>query len=537
MRTPQNPHSALQQGLMALRDGVTMREATKHLSELIPSLASWKPAEFISKYFYIYDTEELFDFHPSQLHPFNEATRRDKNGKYKYHTVVWSWPKKSAKSTIIAAIVDYICLYKPKSVIRLIGNDLKQADSRVGYYLRENIKIGMKKGYGYSEEALELQAIRAKTKIKVSGYTITYPNGSMIEMVPIDPTGEAGGNDDLTVFSELWGWRHKSHQDMWVEMTISPTRFGQAQRWIDTYAGFEGDSPILEKLYKQVVNQENHIKIPHNQECYSHGGIFSTWVTKHHLPYQPKPYYDAERVALTEEQFSRMHENQWITSKNAFISIGWWDDCADTRPPEDGGIPLSNEYEEMVIAIDAGVMSDCFAIVAVARDGRYPAHYHDDTFDGLQAPDYFIRRYARQWTPPKDGMLKFESKDPKEITPASELRRLVETYNVVQVCYDPSQLYHFMSQMSSELQAWFDVFTQMAEREIADKQLYDIIRTKRIAHYGSDQDMRQHLMNARSQVRGDDRRLRIVKKDEKSKNDLAVALSMACKRANDLIAK
>ncbi len=534
MKQIEDKHSALQQGLIALRDGVTMRGATKHLSELIPSLASWKPAEFISKYFFIYDTEDLFDFHPSQLHAFNEATRRDKQGKYKYHTVLWSWPKKSAKSTIIAAIADYICLYNPKSVIRLIGNDLKQADSRVGHYLRENIKIGIRKGYGSSEAGLALQAIRAKTKIKPSGYTITYPNGSMIEMVPIDPTGEAGGNDDLIVFSELWGWKHKSHQDMWTECTISSTRFGIAQRWVDTYAGFEGDSPILEKLYKQVVSEENHIKIPHNQECYSKDGIFSTWVTKHHLSYQIKAYYEGERATLTEEQYARMHENQWVTSENAFISIGWWDDCADNRLPEDGGVPISNPYEEMVIAIDAGISSDCFAIVAVARDSRYPSEWDSD---GVKAPDYFIRRYAKQWTPPKNGKLQFESKDPNVMTPASELKRLIETYNVVQVCYDPWQLEHFMSQQRYELQSWFEPFAQMSEREVADKFLYDTIKAGCIAHRGSDHDLRAHLVNARANIRGDDKRLRIIKKDDKSKIDLAVALSMAVKRANDVIVK
>lgn len=501
---------------------------------LFDIFSQWRPLPFIEEYFYLYDTEDLITFHPSQVHAFNEATKRDKTGDYKYHTVLWSWMKKSAKTSIIAAIADYVALYKPKAYIRLVGNDLKQADSRVGYYMRENIKIGARRGYGSDYASHLMQQIRKDTRIKPSGYTITYPNGSIVEMVPIDPSGEAGGNDDLIVFSELWGWKHKSHKDMYVEMAISPTRFGQAQTWIDTYAGFEGESPILEHLYESVVNDENRIAIPHNDECYAKNGIFATWVTKHHLSYQTPEYYAAERARLTQEQFSRMHENQWITSENAFISIGWWDECADDRPEKEGGIPKLSPYDELIIALDAGISSDCFAIVAVSRDSRYQS---DWTQEGATAPDHFIRRYARQWTPPKGGKLQFTSRNPQAITPASELKRLIETYNVAQVCYDPWQLEHFVSEMKYELQAWFEPFAQGTEREIADKQLYDIIREKRISHFGIDNDLRSHLQNAASKITSDDRKLRIVKKNEKYKIDLAVALSMAVKRANDLIAK
>lgn len=496
-----------------------------------PELTHWHPAEFISQYFYVYDTEALFVWHPSQLHAFHEATKRDQQDRFKYHTVLWSWPKKSAKSTIIAAIVDYLCLYTAKAHIRLIGNDLRQADSRVGYYLRENIKIGARKGYGLSEQALALQEIRRDTHIRPSGYNIEYPNGSIVEMVPIDPSGEAGGNDDLVVFSELWGWKHKSHRDMWTELTISPNRFGQAQRWIDTYAGFEGDSPILEELYSAVVSDETRIKIPHNAECYAQSGIFATWVTKHLLEWQSEDYYQAERATLTPEQFNRLHNNQWVTSENAFVPIAWWDQCAGT-------IPTLLEYEEIVIALDAGISSDCFAIVAVSRDRRYESQ-HLDTGEDI-APNYFVLRYARKWTPPKGQKLKFESDTPEDITPASEIKRLVEHYNVVQVAYDPWQLEHFVSQKASELQTWFESFGQITEREIADKQLYDIIRNGRIVYdprNANMQDMRDHLQNAAADIRGDDRKLRIVKRDEKRKIDLAVALSMACKRCNDLVPK
>lgn len=487
------------------------------------------PALWVSKYFYDYDTKNLLGLFPVQEAPLREALSRKPDGTFKYDTVLWSWMKKSAKSMVIAAVADFVACHKPKASVKLIGNDLKQADSRVGYYLRESILLGKEQGYDGAAGS-KMQEFRKNTIIK--GYHILYPNGSKIEMIPVDPRGEAGGNDDLMVFSELWGWKHKSHQDMWAEMTISPNRFGYAQRWIDTYAGFEGESPILEDLFEILVKKGKRLDIPENDECYTNqeGNIFGTWVTKHHLPWQTPAYYASERANLKENQFRRLHLNQWVGSEDAFIDISWWDElCLDMELPPD------YKTEPLIICLDAGVHSDTFAIVAVARHRLYEAKIRGD---GLSAPDVLIRRYARAFTPPPDGKLKFFSDDPNEVTPESELKRLIKERNVVQVAYDPWQLEHFVDQMEYETGAWFEPYGQGSERELGDKMLYDMIREGRMKHAGHKTDpLREHLMNANAKVIGDDSRLRIVKRDEKRKIDLAVALAMACKRAAELLPK
>lgn len=500
-----------------------------------------RPIEFITNFFYTYDDQDLLGLYPCQSNPLIEALTRDDNGNFKYNTVLWSWMKKSAKSTIIAAVCDWYAMCKPKASIKLIGNDLKQADSRVGYYMRENIKIGVKKLVGsaapYAEQIIKA---RQNTRIKTSGYMIYYPDGSRVEMIPIDPSGEAGGNDDIIVFSELWGWKNKAHQDMWAEMTISPNRFGKAQRWIDTYAGFIGASPILEQLYDTVVKQGTQLDIEGNDECYANGGIFATWVTKPRLPWQTEAYYTVQKNELHKNQFSRMHRNKWAMDKDAFIDIDWWDNSADTRSVDDGGIPPIRRDEPLVIALDAGITSDCFAMVAVSRDPRYQATFAYDTdteeYD-LRADERFIRRYSMVWQGSKEEPLKFYSNDKDEITPESELKRLVKNYNILQVTFDPYQLLNFANRLEDELGIWFDPFSQGGEREIGDKLLYDVIRKGGIAHYGTDTALRQHLMNAGAKVLNDDRKLRIIKLSEGAKVDLAVALAMAVKRCSDEVPK
>ena len=421
-------------------------------------------------------------------------------------------PKKSAKSTVIAALADFIAWHKPRAIITLIGNDLKQADSRVGHYLRENIKLGDKKGY--PDDGGVDQETRRRTKIKPSGYTIRYPNGSIVEMVPIDPRGEAGGNDDLIVASELWGWKYKSHEDMWTEKTISPNRFGYAQRWVDTYAGFEGESPILEPMYKSLVQPQN--RLDPDFEMYALGAMFGTWVTKPLFPWQTPEYYASEEAQLAPEQFRRIHRNSWESSVEAFDKGDYWAACYDPDLPPVG------RYEEIVVAMDAGTDDDNFGIVAVSRDRRKGAQ------DGA-----CILRYARAWDPQnRDDWAVTDTEHFSFDGPKEELRRLCKNYNVVQVCFDPWQLKDTADQLEKEGVGWFAEFSQGGERTEADKMLYDSMRERKIAH-NNNPALNAHIANANRKSTGE--KMRIVKRTEDLKIDLAVCLSMAVARAREIL--
>ena len=73
----------------------------------------------------------------------------------------------------------------------------------------------------------------------------------------------------------------------------------------------------------------------------------------------------------------------------------------------------------------------------------------------------------------------------------------------------------------------FRSFSQGEERLRADSDLYQHIARRRISHDGN-ADLREHLTNANAkQSANEDTRLRIVKKSDSRKIDLAVCLSMA----------
>lgn len=486
--------------------------------DLWPDIVEWAEGNF-----FLADTGERIVIPEIVAKALREALKRDENGRYVYSTVVWSWPKKSMKSTTIALVADYVATFKPRARIKLIGNDLKQADSRVGEYLRESLLIGQKEG-------TRDQAI----KISYSKYRINYPNRSYIEMLPIDAHGEAGGNDDLIVCSELWGWMSNAHQRMWTETTQSPTKMGYSQRWVDTYAGFEGESTILEGLYDATVKEENLLvaqvdtateKGRQEQralqeywddfEIYAKGGVLTIWCTRPLFYWQTPEYYADQRVTLTAPEYRRIHRNQWTTSENIFVNYHWWENCRDAA------LPAVDPDEELVVAIDAATDEDAFAIVAVARDPRNP------TKDGALVLRYWDVWYPKQLKNEGEGG-KFTYEEPKAM-----LRWLANHRNVVQFAYDPYQMKDTADELEKEGLGWFAPFGQQVERSIADKMFHDIIRAGTFKHQ-ADHRLDSHIKNANAKTESRSR-MRIVKRKDHLKIDLAVAASMACKRARDVL--
>lgn len=448
------------------------------------------PVAWIENHFYLYDTGTLITLYDCQRRPLELALSRDENGRFRYNTILWSWPKKSAKSSIIASVADYVAMSRQRASIKFVANDLKQADSRVGYYLRESIKLGQKEGK-------RDYAIR----ITPSGYKVAYPNGSTVECVPIDPSGEAGGNDDLIVYSELHGWKSKAHQRMWSEMTLSPTKFGSSQRWIDTYAGFEGESPVLEQLYK--VGKEQGEQVWPDLEVYSNDNakMLTVWVTQWLLPWQTndsgREYYTQEEAQLAPNEFLRMHKNQWVSSEDVFVPFEWWQGCAAPY------VPFQND-EPCILALDAGVSSDCFGALAVGRRG-----------DKVQV------QWVKKWQPALGQKLDFQ---PIE----RDIRQFIRSHNVLEVAYDPYQLVDMMGRIRSEEAVNCREFNQAGPRAKADKRLFDLIRDKAVQH-SNDDDLNAHVRNANRKPEDD--KLRIIKRTPEGKIDLTICLSMACDRA------
>jgi len=415
------------------------------------------------------------------------ALERDGEGRFRWTTVVYSAPKKSGKTRIAAMVAAWLAQTAGRyAEIYCLANDGKQSADRV------------------------LAAVK-KANWRDKMTRMDLPNGSFIEAIPVDPTGEAGANPTATFWSEMWGFRLTAKERLWSEFTIPPTRQGRAIRWVESYAGFVGESPVLEQLYDQGVNEGyRHPDFP-DLPVYvnDRARLFCYWDHEARMPWQNREYYESEAALLTESEFQRIHRNQWVTSESEAIPIQSWDRCKDPTLP-----PLIHPSTPVILGADAGVSGDCTALVAVTRHPRNN--------------EIVAIRNVRVWEPPTGGKMDYST------TIESSIREWCATHNVVCVTYDPYQLHKMATDLRKEGLTWFAEFSQGKDRLVADKQFYDLVMSRRIAHDG-DPTMREHVQNAAAKAQTDMRHLRFVKKAPSLKIDALVAASMAahlCLRLN-----
>lgn len=448
------------------------------------------PIKWIETHFYIPETNAAIQLVDYQKAVIREALRKQ-DGKFIYSLVLYSDIKKSAKSTIAAAVTLYLAWHTAWESVRIVANDLKQADSRTFFYI---------------ERAIELNPLLRERITDRRKYHIKLPNHTTIDAIPVDPGGEAGGGDLIICFTELWAAKNDKAKQLWTETTLSPLKFGLSLRWCESYAGFEGESPILEQLYEAGVKNgrqiDNEIGIP-GLELYVNesGRMLTLWNTVPRCDWQTAEYYAQESAVLTPSEMSRIHGNQWGQSESVFVPIEAWDKCKAV-------IPILQPKTLLVLAVDAAVSGDCGVIVGVGRQGEITQV-----------------RYTRIWTPPKGGQIDLEEmKD--------DIARLDKEYYVIEVVYDPYQLESIMQRLRKD-GVNCQAFNQGVERLIADKILHDDILARRVEHDGNE-DIRAHIRNANKKEDGSDNKLRIVKKNEAAKIDFAVALSMGNRRAKAL---
>lgn len=441
---------------------------------------------------------------PYQIGALRRAYMRTEEGKYRYRLVVWSDLKKSAKSTMAAAVVLERARRTRFGSFKIVANTLEQADSRVAFYFRRAIELGTILG----------QPFRG---IRQNGLKTRFENYSVVQAVPLNPGSQAGGNDDMVVFSELWAAKSKNHQKMWTEMTLSPLKDGQ--RWVETYAGVEGESPLLEPIYERLVKEENRIDISYidhktgeyvdlsHIEAYEDGYTFCLWNTSPQHWWQDDEYYAAEREALLPEEFDRVHRNKFSSPMAKFVPNEWWDEC--TEDVEDW--PKFRKREPVIITLDAAVTDDSFGLVAGVRRGEHT---------------YVI--YTQKWVAEKGEKIDYVGTK-NAPGPELELRRLLRKYRVIEVRYDRYMLHDMMTRLSKKprfRRTEFIDFSQQGKRAVADRQLYTTIKEVRV-HARDEPDLTEHIQNANRQNKGDNK-MRIVKRSDEKKIDLTICLSMLC---------
>lgn len=407
-----------------------------------------------------------FALWPAQIELLNEMTREQLLLILKARQLGISW--------LVCAYALWLCLFHSgRLVLKFsIGQD-------------ESNEMLRRVSVMYWRLTPELRAALPKL-VKENKSSIAWANESRIESLPTTQNAGSGYTASLVILDEF-------SKNAWAEKlytAVKPTIDGGGAMIILSSA--YGIDNLFHDLCEKAQRGEGRF-------------------TFRFLPWWSRPDRDAAWYAQTERDAissALMGQEYPATPDEAFAATGaerflpsivWWDSCRDPDLP-----PLT-PYEPLVLALDAGEVSDTFAAVAV---GRHPMRYDDACV-----------RYSRVWVP-DGGALNFQAIE-------DELRAWMATVNVVQLCFDRYQLRQ-MTQRLNDI-VWTDEFSQAGDRLVADKHLYDLINTRHIAHDGTHHELRDHLDNADRKVESQDR-LRIMKRSASKKIDSTVALSMAAYR-------
>jgi hypothetical protein len=451
----------------------------------VASLARWRgdPTTFIAEVLRDPETGEPFELNRAERRFLRRAFDFDTDGRLKHPEMVYSCPKKSGKTAFAAIILI--------TVIIVFGGPFAE-----GYTLANDFEQSVGRVFAAAARIVRASPLLAGAAI-VTSSKIEFPElGSKIEAIASDYVGAAGANPTITVFDELWGYVSERSRRLWDEMVPPPTR-RFACRLTVTYAGYEGESTLLEGLYKRGLAQP--LVDEGDDDLRAGDGLLMFWSHRPVAPWQSDSWLAQMRQQLRPNAYLRLIENRWVTSETTFIDIAWWDECVDpqARPSlVDRGMPVW-------LGVDASVKRDSTAIVAATWD---------DEANKVRMVSH------RVFQPSPDEPLDFEG------TIEATILELAQRFQVVEVRYDPFQMAATAQRLLSLGVPMVEFSQTSAHLTEASSNLYELIKARNLIAYP---DEAVRLAVQRAVALETPRGWRIAKEKASHKIDVVVALGMA----------
>jgi phage terminase large subunit-like protein len=304
----------------------------------------------------------------------------------------------------------------------------------------------------------------------------------------------AGANPSVSCFDELWAYTSERSHRLWDEMIPSPVRAVSARLTV-TYAGFSGESQLLESLYKRGL------ALPQVGPSLRAGnGILMFWSHEPIAYWQTQAWLDEMRRSLRPNQYLRMIENRFVISEGSFISLDDWDAIVDPdmRPM------LGDKTLQIVAGVDASVKHDSTALVAVnfnyaAQRCRLVTH--------------------KVFQPSPDDPLDFQDTVEKTVLEWQQRFQLLAVY------YDPWQMVGTSQRLATQGIKVQEFPQSVGNLTLASQGLYELIRGRNLSVY-PDEALR--LAVSRAIAVETSRGWRISKEKASHKIDTVVALAMGC---------
>jgi hypothetical protein len=407
------------------------------------------------------------------------AFATDADGRLRYPEQLYGAPKKSGKTGFAALhVLTTILLFGGRfAEAYALANDEEQAASRVFQAIRRIV------------EASPLLMREAK----ITADKITFPAfaNAVITTVASNYATAAGANPTISCFDELWAYSSERSHRLWDEMIPPPTR-KIACRLTVTYAGFSGESTVLEALYKRGQAQPEV-----GPSLYAGDGLLMAW---HHEPiahWQDERWLADMRRSLRPNQYLRMIENRFVTSEASFIDPAAWDECVDplARPV------VADKSLPVWIGVDASFKHDNTAIVVCTY--------------GEQR----VRLVAHRVFVPTPGQpIDFE------LAIEATLLDFAKRFAVRRILFDPWQMQAVAQRLMKHglpIREFPQTSPNLTE---ASQNLYDLITGRNLVMYP---DAPMRLAASRAVALETSRGWRIAKEKASHRIDVVVALAMA----------
>jgi phage terminase large subunit-like protein len=456
-------------------------------AQLTPTrLNRWRaaPVTFIEEVLHDPESGEPYKLLPAERRFLKYAFKTDRHGRLLYPEQLYACPKKSGKTAFAAlhALTTALLFGGHFPEVICAANDFDQAQGRVFEAIKRVIECS---------PAL-------KTEAKIAADKIVFPAvGATIIAIASDYAGAAGGNPSISVFDELWAYTSERSRRLWDELVPPPTR-KIACRLCVSYAGFEGESTLLEELCKRGLQQPEV-----SPGLFAGDGLLMFWSHEPIAPWQTPQWIEQMRRSLRPNQFLRMIENRFVTTENTFVDLDWWDACTDpTLTPV-----LADKELPVWLGVDASVKRDTTAIVAVTFDAKAQR----------------VRLIAhRIFQPTSAQPLDFEA------TIEATVKEYCRRFAVRGVYYDPYQMAAVAQRLQTANVPMREFPQTVANLTAMGSRLYELIKGARITVYKDDA---LRLAVSRTVAKETPRGLQLTKEKQSHKIDVVIALAMAALHA------
>jgi hypothetical protein len=238
-----------------------------------------------------------------------------------------------------------------------------------------------------------------------------------------------------------------------AERRVLEHAFVTIRELVVTYAGFSGESTLLEELRARGLKQPAV-----GPDLHAGDGLLMFWSHEPVAPWQTREWVEQMRSTLRPSAFLRQIRNEFVTSESSFIPLEWWDECVDAATA-----PIFTDRGLRIwVGVDASVKRDSTAIVAVTWDDRIK-----------KAKLVNVRVFQ----PSADEPLDFEA------TVERTVLALAQHFNVQEVRYDPYQMTSTAQRLASKRVNMVEFPQTMGNLTAASDNLYELIKGRNLGRW------------------------------------------------------